>query len=202
MPETVSQLDDAIRALARLPGLGPRSARRIVLELLTRQEGGMQHLINKLQHAAESVRPCRHCGNLDTTDPCRICADPGRDNGQLCIVARISDVWALERSSAYRGRYHVLGGVLSALDGVRPENLNVANLHNRIRENSYKEIILALPMSVDAQATAHWIRENHIPAGTRVSQLARGVPMGGELDYLDPATLAMAVQSRRQTEEA
>jgi len=191
----LSELDTLIQLLARLPGLGPRSARRAALYLIKRRESVMAPLATALQAAAASVRPCGVCGNLDTVDPCAICRDPERDAATICVVEDLADLWALERTGAFRGRYHILGGTLSALDGVGPEELNISRLIARLQTGM--ELILALNATVDGQTTAHYIADRAAPTGAAVSRLAQGVPIGGELDYLDEGTLTAALRSRR-----
>jgi recombination protein RecR len=190
----MSELDTLIQLLARLPGLGPRSARRAALYLLKRREQIMQPLAAALGAAAAAIRPCTACGNLDTADPCAICRDPGRDPNAICVVEDLADLWALERTGAFRGRYHVLGGTLSALDGIGPDDLNIARLIARLGPDT--EMILALNATVDGQTTAHYIADRAEATGARISRLAQGVPIGGELDYLDEGTLAAAIRSR------
>ena len=192
-----SELENLIRLLAKLPGLGPRSARRAVLYLIKRKESLMLPLAQALEAAAEHVAPCGVCGNLDTANPCHLCSDPRRDRALTCVVEDVSDLWALERAGAYRGLYHVLGGALSALDGVGPEDLNISGLIERVRGGDIKEVILATNATVDGQTTAHYIMDRLDNTGVAVSQLAHGVPVGGELDYLDEGTLAAALKSRR-----
>ena len=186
-----------IQQLAKLPGLGPRSSRRVALHLLKRRATALDPLIAALTQAAERVRPCGVCGNLDTTDPCALCDDVRRDDALVCVVEDVADLWALERSAAYRGRYHVLGGVLSALDGIGPEDLHIAALVERARDATIKEVILATSATVDGQTTAHYITDRLAGCDVVVSHLAHGVPMGGELDYLDDGTLAAALKARR-----
>lgn len=190
-------IDHLIQLLARVPGLGPRSARRAVLYLMKRRDQLMLPLAQAMQHAAESIRTCAQCGNLDTADPCGVCRDPERDTTALCVVEEVGDLWALERTSAFRGRYHVLGGTLSALDGRGPEQLNIDKLVTRVREQGVGEVILALSATVDGQTTAHYIAERLGDLGVQVSRLAHGVPVGGELDYLDDGTLTAALRARR-----
>jgi recombination protein RecR len=192
----MSELDTLIQLLAKLPGLGPRSARRAALFLIKRREQIMQPLAAAMSAAAAAVRPCSVCGNLDTADPCVICRDPERDLAAICVVEDLADLWALERTGAFRGRYHVLGGTLSALDGVGPEELNIARLIARLRPGT--ELILALNATVDGQTTAHYIADRAAVAGARVTRLAQGVPIGGELDYLDEGTLMAALKARRE----
>jgi len=191
----MSELDTLIQLLARLPGLGPRSARRAALYLLKRREQIMQPLAAALGAAAAAIRPCTECGNLDTADPCAICRDPGRDPNVICVVEDLADLWALERTGAFRGRYHVLGGTLSALDGVGPDELNIARLIARLGPDT--EMILALNATVEGQTTAHYIADRAEATGARISRLAQGVPIGGELDYLDEGTLTAALKARR-----
>src|SRR3954452_12981880 len=191
----MSELDTLIQLLAKLPGLGPRSARRAALFLIKRREQIMQPLAAAIEAAAAAVRPCSICGNLDTTEPCAICADPARDPDAICVVEDLADLWALERTGAFRGRYHVLGGTLSALDGIGPDELNIARLVARLGPET--ELILALNATVDGQTTAHYIADRAAGIRARVSRLAQGVPIGGELDYLDEGTLTAALKARR-----
>ena len=191
----MSELDTLIQLLARLPGLGPRSARRAALFLLKRREQMMQPLAAALAAAAAAVRPCATCGNLDTSDPCAICRDPGRDATAICVVEDLADLWALERTGAFRGRYHVLGGTLSALDGIGPDELNITRLIARLGPDM--ELILALNATVEGQTTAHYVADRAAQTGARISRLAQGVPIGGELDYLDDGTLTAALKARR-----
>jgi recombination protein RecR len=191
----VSELDTLIQLLAKLPGLGPRSARRAALFLVKRRGQLMEPLAAAMAAAATAIRPCSHCGNLDTSDPCAICRDPARDPAAICVVEDLADLWALERTGAFRGHYHVLGGTLSALDGVGPEDLNIARLIARLRPDS--ELILALNATVEGQTTAHYIADRAAGSGARLTRLAQGVPIGGELDYLDEGTLAAALKARR-----
>ena len=190
------EIEALTQALSRLPGLGPRSARRAVLWLVKRRETALVQLLAALEGVQQNLVECQTCGNVDTSDPCPICRDPRRDDGLIVVVADISDLWALERSGAVSGRYHVLGGVLSALDGVRPEHLSLDALVARASEAAVKEVILALSATVDGQTTAHFITDllAHLPV--KVTKLAHGVPVGGELDYLDDGTLAAAIRQR------
>jgi recombination protein RecR len=192
----MSPLDQLIQLLAKLPGLGPRSARRAALHLVKRREALMEPLAAALAEAARTIRPCSRCGNLDTTDPCAICADPRRDAATICVVEDVADVWAIERTGSYAGLYHVLGGMLSAIDGVRPEDLRIPLLLERVGAGA-TEIIIALDATVEGQTTAHYIADRLAPLGTRVTRLAHGVPVGGELDYLDEGTLTAALKARR-----
>src|SRR5436189_4962812 len=191
----MSELDTLIQLLARLPGLGPRSARRAALFLIKRREHVMEPLAAAMSAAATAVRTCSACGNLDTADPCAICRDPERDETALCVVEELADLWALERTGAFRGRYHVLGGTLSALDGVGPEDLNIERLVGRLKPG--QELILALNATVEGQTTAHYLADRVAGSGVKVSRLAQGVPIGGELDYLDDGTLTAALKARR-----
>lgn len=189
-------LDQLIRQLASLPGLGPRSARRVALHLIHRKSEIMQPLARLLDHTAESVKTCESCYNLDTVTPCRICQSANRDRDIVCIVATVADLWAIERTGAYKGLYYVLGGVLSALDGITPDDLNLSALTPRIADIAPREIILALSATVDAQATAHVLMDLLNGQDIKISRLAHGVPVGGELDYLDEGTIVTALKSR------
>jgi recombination protein RecR len=190
-------IEHLVGILARLPGLGRRSARRAVLRMLTRPEQTMLPLAEALQAAAAAVRPCHVCGNLDSDDPCRICRDPQRDRALVCVVEGVADLWALERAHAHRGLYHVLGGTLSALGGVGPEDLAVQPLVARVAEGGVEEVILALPATVDGATTGHYLTDRLRPLGVQVTRLAQGVPIGGALDVLDEGTLAAALKARR-----
>lgn len=192
----VNDIDRLIQILARLPGLGPRSARRAVLFLIKKRESLLLPLIQAMQDVASSIKPCSVCGNLDDQDPCAVCKDDRRDGGSICVVTDVADLWALERTAAYRGRYHVLGGVLSALDGIGPEQLNLASLYRRVESGDIKEVILALGATVDGQTTAHYVSDRLQGFNVTVSRLAHGVPVGGELDYLDDGTLIQALRAR------
>ena len=198
MPRAIAgpEIERLIQLLAKLPGLGPRSARRAALHLVKKREQLLGPLSEAMAVARERIVVCSRCGNVDTSDPCGLCTDPRRDDGLIVVVADISDLWALERSGAVSGRYHVLGGVLSALDGVRPEHLALEALVARASDPAVKEIILALNATVDGQTTAHFITDllAHLPV--KVTKLAHGVPVGGELDYLDDGTLAAAIRQR------
>lgn len=189
-------LDQLIRQLAALPGLGPRSARRAALHLIARKDDVMLPLARTLEHTAETVKICSICGNLDHADPCRICTDQGRDRTTICVVATVGDLWVIERTGGYKGKYHVLGGVLSALDGIGPEDLRLNSLISRTRDEAPKEIILALSATVDGQSTAHVIMDMLGDLPAKVTRLAHGVPVGGELDYLDDGTILTAMKSR------
>jgi len=191
------ELDRIIHLLAKLPGLGPRSARRAALHLLKRRAALMRPLADSLSQAADKVVACATCGNLDTIDPCGICRDTRRDETRICVVKEVGDLWALERAAVFRGRYHVTGGLLSALDGVGPEELNIDTLAARAEAPEVTEVILAMDATVDGQTTAHYIVDRLAGCGVEISRLARGVPVGGELDYLDDGTLAQALKARR-----
>jgi recombination protein RecR len=191
------EIDRLTQALARLPGLGPRSARRAVLYLLKKREGAMVPLLEALALVNEKLSTCGVCGNVDTTDPCGICRDVRRDSRMLCVVEDVPDLWALERSRLFPGKFHVLGGRLSALEGVRPEDLNIAPLLARIAEGGIDEVVLAMNATLEGQTTAHYIAEKLETSPVRITQLAHGLPVGGELDYLDDGTLAQALRARR-----
>lgn len=195
MPSPV--IERLIKLLAKLPGLGPRSARRAALILIKRRETLMLPLADALRETAEAIRVCSTCGNVDTVDPCGICADPRRNGSLICVVEEVADLWAIDRTASFKGRYHVIGGVLSALDGVGPEDLNIAGLVRRVREEEISEVILAMGATVDGQTTAHYIGDQLDGAGVTISRLAHGVPVGGELDYLDDGTLTAALKARR-----
>jgi len=191
------EIDKLIRLLAKLPGLGHRSARRAALELLKRPDVLMAPLSEAMREAAEKISTCETCGNLDASNPCHICSAPNRDPSTICVVQDVSDLWAMERAGAFRGSYHVLGGTLSALDGVRPEDLNIAALITRAQSAQITEIILAMNATIDGQTTAHYITDHLDGSDVKVSRLAHGVPVGGELDYLDDGTITAAMKSRR-----
>ena len=198
MPQAVAgpEIERLIQLLARMPGLGPRSARRAALQLIKRRDTLLGPLAEAMRVAAERIVVCANCGNVDTTAPCTICRDNARDSSTLVVVEDVSDLWALERSGAVSARYHVLGGVLSALDGVRPEHLAIARLVERAGEPGMQEVILALNATVDGQTTAHYLVESLNHLDLKVTRLAHGVPVGGELDYLDEGTLSAAIRSR------
>ncbi|MGZ8308419.1 MAG: recombination mediator RecR [Rhodoplanes sp.] len=198
MPAAVAgpEIERLIQLLARLPGLGPRSARRAALHLIKKRDLLMAPLASALQSAMEKIAVCRLCGNLDTQNPCTVCSDPRRDPSIIVVVADVADLWALERARAVDARYHVLGGTLSPLDGVGPEDLSIEALVTRAHAPEVTEIILALNATVDGQTTAHYITDRLAGAGVKVTGLAHGVPVGGELDYLDEGTLAAALRSR------
>jgi recombination protein RecR len=190
-------IEHLIKMLSRLPGLGPRSARRAVLHLLKNRESLMLPLSQGLARAADVITTCDLCNNLDTSNPCGICANAARDRQLLCVVEDVSDLWAMEKSAAFKGYYHVLGGTLSALDGIGPDDLSIPKLVARTRDNKVREVILALNATIDGQTTAHYISDRLASTGAIVSQLAHGVPIGGQIDYMDDGTLATALKSRK-----
>ncbi len=191
------EVEHLIQLLSRLPGLGPRSARRAALHLIKKPETLMEPLAKALNTTAAAIRTCSNCGNVDTVDPCAICADTERDGSILCVVEEVADLWALERTDVFSGRYHVLGGRLSALDGIGPEDLNIPGLISRAETQAITEVILATNLTVDGQTTAHYLTDRLTAANVTVTQLAHGVPVGGELDYLDDGTLTAALRARR-----
>ena len=191
------EIEQLSASLARLPGLGPRSARRAVLWLVKNRESALPTLLESLAIVSETLVECEVCGNVDTTNPCHICADPRRDAKALCVVEDVADVWALDRAKLFQGRYHVLGGRLSALDGIGPEDLNIAKLLERVSQGGIDEVVLAMNATLEGQTTAHYLAERLEPHGVRITQLAHGLPVGGELDYLDEGTLAQALRARR-----
>lgn len=191
------ELERLIQLLARLPGLGPRSARRAVLHLIKNREKLFDPLSLALEDARHKVKSCSACGNVDTLDPCSICADPRRDRSMICVIEDVGDLWALERAGAWTGLYHVLGGTLSALGGVRPEDLAIGDLIARASDGVVKEVVLATNATVEGQTTAHYITERLKDRGLTTTRLAHGVPVGGELDYLDEGTLTQALRARR-----
>jgi len=192
-----SELDVLSAALARLPGLGPRSARRAVLYLVKKREAAMEPLLAALQAVADNLVTCATCGNVDTVNPCRLCQDPRRDERLLCVVEEVADLWALDRSRLFPGRYHVLGGRLSALEGIRPEDLGIDALIGRVAAGGIDEVVLAMNATLEGQTTAHYLAERLEKFPIRLTQLAHGLPVGGELDYLDEGTLAQALRARR-----
>lgn len=191
------QIEALTQALARLPGLGPRSARRAVLHLMKKREAALGPLLAALQAVSETLSTCSTCGNVDTSDPCNICKDPRRDERLLCVVEEVADLWALDRSRLFPGRYHVLGGRLSALDGIRPEDLGIDTLIARVAAGGIDEVVLAMNATLEGQTTAHYLAERLEKFPIRLTQLAHGLPVGGELDYLDEGTLAQALRARR-----
>ena len=191
------EIEHLIALLAKLPGMGPRSARRAALRMLQQPHTRMLPLASALAEAARAVRPCSDCGNLDSRDPCSICADLHRDRTLICVVEGVGDLWALERAGVHRGLYHVLGGTLSALGGIGPEDLNLTPLLNRIAQGGVSEVILALGATVDGATTTHWLTDRLRPLGVTVTRVGQGVPIGGALDVLDDGTLAAALRARR-----
>lgn len=194
----ISGIETLIAQIARLPGLGPRSARRIVLNLIRKRTGQMAQLAKLMGEVAESSRECTACGNITDRDICPICADPARATGELCVVTDVADLWALERGRAFQGRYHVLGGSLSALDEVGPDDLRIPQLIRRLDDENVTEVILALAATVEGQTTAHYIAEALVDCEVMVTGLAQGVPIGGELDFLDDGTITAALRARRR----
>ena len=192
-----ADIERLIGLLAKLPGLGPRSARRAVLHLVKRRESLAQPLAKAMAETLDNIKTCSRCGNLDSQDPCALCRDPKRDGSVICVVEDVADLWALERSAAFRGHYHILGGTLSALDGIGPEDLNISGLLARVNEDGVKEVILATSATVDGQTTAHFLADKLAGTKAEVTELAHGVPVGGELDYLDDGTLSAALRDRR-----
>ncbi len=190
------EIERLIQLLAKLPGLGPRSARRAALHLVKKRESLMQPLTAAMAEALEKIVICSTCGNVDTSDPCTVCTDPRRDGGVIIVVEDVSDLWALERAGAINAKYHVLGGTLSPLDGVGPQDLNIESLVNRVRAGGVREVILAVNATVDGQTTAHYVTDLLTGTGVAVTRLAHGVPVGGELDYLDEGTISAAIRSR------
>jgi recombination protein RecR len=199
MPQSVTgpEIERLIQLLSKLPGLGPRSARRAALHLIKKKEELLVPLANAMDIAVEAILVCSTCGNIDTRDPCTICSDPRRDPTTIIVVEDVADLWALERAAVVNGRYHVLGGALSPLDGIGPEELGIARLVTRIAAGGVEEVILAVNATVEGQTTAHFIMDQLAGMKVKVSRLAHGVPVGGELDYLDEGTLSAAIKSRR-----
>lgn len=193
-----SGIENLSKRIAKLPALGKRSARRIVLYLLEKKESELLPLIAELQDVADNIKKCPVCGNFDTQSPCSICSDPARDPQTLCVVRDVSDLWAMERSGIYRGQYHVLGGVLSALDGVTPDDLNMEPLFSRLEKGEIKEVILALPATIDGQITCHYLLSRLKEYPLKVTALAQGLPVGGELDYMDDGTIQLALSARKE----
>lgn len=194
---TGPEIERLIQFLAKLPGLGPRSARRAALHLIKNRDRLLGPLAGAMAEARDKVRVCSECGNVDTADPCTLCLDQRRDRTLICVVEEVGDLWALERASAWRGLYHVLGGTLSAVAGVRPEDLSIAHLVERITRDGVREVVLAVNATVEGQTTAHYITERLQGLNIQTSRLAHGVPVGGELDYLDEGTLTAAMRARR-----
>lgn len=198
MTEAPRDIEALIDLMARLPGLGPRSARRAVLALLKKRAGLMAPLAQAMATVALNARDCQVCGNIGTDDICPICRDPRRANGEICVVEDVADLWAMERGGVFKGRYHVLGGTLSALDAIGPDELRIPALVARVADESVTEVILALNATVDGQTTAHYIADALAPSSVQISTLAQGVPIGGDLDYLDDGTIGAALRARRR----
>lgn len=197
MAQTPKDIEELIGILARLPGLGPRSARRAVLVLIKKRAALMRPLAEAMLRVADSARDCVNCGNIGSGDLCDICADPGRATGELCVVEDVADLWAMERGQAFKGRYHVLGGTLSALDDIGPDDLGIPRLKGRLADEGITEVILALNATVDGQTTAHYIADELAGLEVSLTSLAQGVPIGGELDYLDDGTISAALRARK-----
>ncbi|MBO7556392.1 MAG: recombination protein RecR [Alphaproteobacteria bacterium] len=191
-------IENLIKIIAKLPSLGTRSARRIVLQLIKKKETIMRPLMETMQNVADNIKTCEICGNFDTVSPCMICSSEKREEGIICVVQDVADLWAMERAGFYRGKYHVLGGVLSALDGVAPEDLNIELLFVRLAKENVTEIILALPATIDGQITSHYLISKLKDYNVKISTLAKGIPMGAELDYMDEGTIQLALDSRRE----
>ena len=192
------EIERLIDLMAKLPGLGPRSARRATLQMIKRRERLLVPLATAMDEVAQTIRTCRICENVTTSEICDICEDPKRANGTLCVVEGVADLWALERAAVFRGSYHVLGGLLSALDGITPEALRLPELAARVKQHEITEVILALSATIDGQTTAHVVAEHLEGTGCSVTSLAKGVPIGGELDYLDEGTLSAALNARKE----
>lgn len=193
-----SEIEQLIKLLSRLPGLGPRSARRVALYIVKKKDSFLGQFIKALKEVEEVVSICSICGNYDSQNPCHICTSHKRDSSMLCVVQDVADLWAMERTSVYNGKYHVLGGNLSALDGIGPDDLNIENLVKRLSSGEIKEVILALSATVEGQITVHYIADRIKKTGVKVSGIAHGVPVGGELDYLDDGTIQTAINARRE----
>ena len=191
-------LEKLIKKVSKLPGLGPRSSRRAVLHLLKNKDKYLIPLINDLTEVAQNIRSCIECGNLDQDEICEICKSPSRNVNLICVVETVADLWALERTKVYNGKYHILGGVLSAIDGVNPEQLNISSLEKRLQKQTISEVIIAISATLDGQTTAHYIAERLNPLKIKVTRLAHGVPVGGELDFLDDGTIAQALKARNE----
>ena len=197
MSDATREIETLIEMMAKLPGLGPRSARRAVLHLVKKRGVLMAPLAEAMRTVAATARECATCGNIGTADVCDICRSEARANGEICVVEDVADLWAMERAGVFKGRYHVLGGTLSALDAVGPEELRIPKLVARVADEGVSEVILALGATIDGQTTAHYIADALAPAGVKVTTLAQGVPMGGELDYLDDGTITAALRARK-----
>ena len=200
MPRTVTgpEITELIKLISKLPGLGPRSARRAALHLIKKKDQLMAPLAEALTEAVEKIVECSTCGNVDTSNPCALCTDERREQNLICVVENVGDLWALERAEVIKGQYHVLGGTLSPLDGIGPEDLSIGKLIERASDEKVTEVLLALNATVEGQSTAHYITEQLEPCKVKTSRLAHGVPVGGELDYLDEGTLAAAIKARKE----
>jgi recombination protein RecR len=196
MSQQISDLQNLIKLFSKLPSLGQRSARRIVLDLLNNKDSKMSPLISSLEETLRNTKHCQNCGNLDSSEFCSICTNSSRDEGLICIIADVSDLWTIEKSSVFNGKYHILGGVLSAINGVGPQDLNIDKLISRIRENVPKEIILAINSTMDGQTTSYYLQELLKEFDVKISKLTSGIPIGSELDYLDEGTLGVAFKTR------
>ena len=192
-----NDIEKLVKLISKLPSLGTRSARRIVLHMLKKKESVMLPLMEAMNEVAEKICTCEVCGNFDTSSPCSICCSTQRDDSTLCVVQDVADLWAMERVSLFKGKYHVLGGVLSALEGIVPEDLNIEPLAQRIASGGVKELILALPATIDGQITSHYLSSRFKDSGVKITTLAQGIPMGAELDYMDEGTLQLALNSRK-----
>ena len=192
------EIDHLIKLIAKLPALGTRSARRIVLQLLKKKETMLPELISAMQNMSDNVQKCPICGNFDTCSPCSVCSDLSREAEVLCVVQDVADLWAMERVGIYKGQYHILGGILSALDGVTPEDLNIESLFERLQKGVIKEVILALPATIDGQITAHYLLSRLKDFSIKITTLAQGIPVGAELDYMDDGTIQMALNARKE----
>ena len=193
-----SEIETLIQILSKLPGLGPRSARRATLELIKKKEQKLYPLLEAMKKVSEDVKICQVCSNVDTQSPCAICADPNRDQTRLCLVADVADLWALERTNIFKGQYYVLGGLLSAIDGIGPEELKIEKLLMRLKEGKIEEVIFALPATIEGKTTEHYITDRIRDLSLQISELAHGVPVGGELDYLDDGTIGEAFKARKK----
>ncbi|MBR6355488.1 MAG: recombination protein RecR [Alphaproteobacteria bacterium] len=193
-----NDIEKLIKIIAKLPALGARSARRIVLHLLKKKDTALLPLIAALQDVADNIKKCPICGNFDTDEPCAICADAARDAELVCVVQDVADLWAMERVGLYKGQYHVLGGILSALDGITPEDLNIESLFSRLNQGQIKEVILALPATIDGQITTHYLLSRLKEYPLKVTTLAQGLPLGAELDYMDDGTIQLALSARKE----
>lgn len=191
-------LEKLIKKVSKLPGLGPRSSRRVVLHLLKDKEKLLLPLIESMTEVADKIKNCIECGNLDDNQICEVCTNTSRNQDLICIIETVADLWALERSNVYKGKYHILGGVLSAIDGINPEQLNISSLEKRLQNSSYKEIIIAISATLDGQTTAHYLAERLSKFNIKITRLAHGVPVGGELDFLDDGTIAQALKARNE----